>query len=137
MAKSLYTTTSEKNPYYISKHRYLELKHFCLQYPEWKKRYLELQLVLNKSGIIFSPSSQLYVSDPVGNIAIEMAELKRKMELVEDTAKCTDESLSCYILEAVTTAKTYEFFQTHYDIPCCRDTFYMRYRKYFYLLNRR
>lgn len=27
---------SEKNPYYISKHRYYELKHFCLQYPEWK-----------------------------------------------------------------------------------------------------
>ena len=28
---------SVKNKYYISKHRYLELKHFCLQYPEWKR----------------------------------------------------------------------------------------------------
>lgn len=27
---------SKKNPHYISKHRYYELKHFCLQYPEWK-----------------------------------------------------------------------------------------------------
>lgn len=28
---------SERNPYYISKHRYYELKHFCLQYPEWEE----------------------------------------------------------------------------------------------------
>ena len=26
---------SKKNKYYISKHRYYELKHFCLQYNEW------------------------------------------------------------------------------------------------------
>lgn len=24
---------SQKNPYWIGKHRYYELKHFCLQYP--------------------------------------------------------------------------------------------------------
>lgn len=28
---------SQKNPYWIGKHRYYELKHFCLQYPIWKK----------------------------------------------------------------------------------------------------
>lgn len=28
---------SEKNPYHLSRHRYYELKHFCFQYPEWKK----------------------------------------------------------------------------------------------------
>ena len=27
---------SKKNKYYISKHRYYELKHFCLQYKEWE-----------------------------------------------------------------------------------------------------
>lgn len=137
MAKSLYTTLSKKNPYYISKHRYLELKHFCLQYPEWKKRYLELQLCLNKNGVCLVPTNQLYLSDPVGNIATEMAELKRKIELVDDIAKSTDEILGNYILEAVTTARPYEYFQMKYDIPCCRDTFYSYYRKYFYLLNRR
>lgn len=26
---------SEKNKYYIPKHRYYELKHFVMQYPEW------------------------------------------------------------------------------------------------------
>ena len=28
---------SVKNPCHIPKHRYYELKHFCLQYPDWKK----------------------------------------------------------------------------------------------------
>lgn len=28
---------SKKNPYHLSRHRYYELKHFCFQYPEWKK----------------------------------------------------------------------------------------------------
>ena len=34
---NLRSEISNKSPYYISKHRYLELKHFCLQYPEWKE----------------------------------------------------------------------------------------------------
>ena len=28
---------SKKSPFYITKHRYYELKNFCLQYPDWKK----------------------------------------------------------------------------------------------------
>lgn len=33
---------SAKNKYWLSKHRYYELKHFCLQYPEWKRVYHDL-----------------------------------------------------------------------------------------------
>lgn len=33
---------SIKNKYWISRHRYYELKHFCLQYTDWKKMYLIL-----------------------------------------------------------------------------------------------
>lgn len=40
MSKSLrHPELSEKNPYWIERHRYYELKHFCLQYPLWKKMY--------------------------------------------------------------------------------------------------
>ena len=34
---------SEKNKYRISKHRHYELKHFCLQYQQWKDKYADLQ----------------------------------------------------------------------------------------------
>ena len=34
---------SKKSPYWIDKHRYYELKHFCLQYPLWKKELAEYE----------------------------------------------------------------------------------------------
>ncbi len=40
MATVLRSELSPKNKYYIDKHRYYELKHFCLQYPEWKQTYI-------------------------------------------------------------------------------------------------
>ena len=39
MATVLRPELSKKNKYYIDKHRHYELKHFCLQYPDWKKEY--------------------------------------------------------------------------------------------------
>ena len=39
MATTIRPELSEKNPYWIEKHRYYELKHFCLQYPIWRKAY--------------------------------------------------------------------------------------------------
>lgn len=42
MGTTLRAELSEKNPYWIEKHRYYELKHFCLQYPIWKKAYAAL-----------------------------------------------------------------------------------------------
>ena len=33
---------SETNRYWIEKHRYYELKHFCLQYPLWRHAYNSL-----------------------------------------------------------------------------------------------
>lgn len=42
MATTIRPELSEKNPYWIEKHRYYELKHFCLQYPIWRKAYASL-----------------------------------------------------------------------------------------------
>lgn len=36
MGTTIRPELSEKNPYWIERHRYYELKHFCLQYPIWK-----------------------------------------------------------------------------------------------------
>ena len=42
MATKIRAKLSEKNKYWIDKHRYYELKHFCLQYQMWKKAYKAL-----------------------------------------------------------------------------------------------
>ena len=35
MSTQIRPETSQKNPYWIPKHRYYELKHFVMQYPAW------------------------------------------------------------------------------------------------------
>ena len=42
MGTSIRPEVSSKKEYWLSRHRYYELKHFCLQYPEWKRNYRAL-----------------------------------------------------------------------------------------------
>lgn len=42
MGTDIRAEVSTKNRYWIEKHRYYELKHFCLQYSQWKKMYVSL-----------------------------------------------------------------------------------------------
>lgn len=126
---------SKKNKYWISRHRYYELKHFCLQYNEWKKLYLETvpRIQIPKISRVKILEN---VSDPVGDLAVKRAELAGKMQLVEETAICTDRELYSYILAAVTEGRPYTYLRTVMDIPCGKDYFYERYRKFFWLLSK-
>ena len=53
MATVLRSELSSKNKYYIDKHRYYELKHFCLQYPEWKRAYAYLDDITIPLSMIY------------------------------------------------------------------------------------
>ena len=128
---------SKKNDYYISRERYYELKHFCLQYPEWKRDYKALALKGVRSPNLEIPrvgktTNQL---SKVETDAMAMEELSRHIMLVEATAVVADAEISNYILQAVTEGKSYEYMLLNCGIPCSRDTFYKRYRKFFWLLN--
>ena len=59
---------SKKNKWYIGKHRYLELKHFCLQYPEWKEEYHRLYSPLRGYRSDLERTSDSFL-DPTGDIA--------------------------------------------------------------------
>lgn len=50
MGTTIRPEISKKNRYWIDKHRYYELKHFCLQYPTWKKAYLSLDNVTDSQN---------------------------------------------------------------------------------------
>lgn len=128
---------SEKNKYYIDKHRYYELKHFCLQYREWKKVFA----LCNESFIFTSnmdkmPSGSI-PSDLTSKYAIKRAFYGDRIKLIENTAKETDEFLYPYILKAVTEGLSYVNLKSRFNIPCSRDIYYDRYRKFFWLLGQR
>ncbi len=55
---------SVKNTYWLPKHRYYELKHFCLQYPEWKKNYICLDGLPSRSSIVTEHVDGGMLSDP-------------------------------------------------------------------------
>lgn len=127
---------SEKNKYYIDKHRYYELKHFCLQYKEWKKAYA----LCNESIIFASNLSALTPGNTQSDLTSKYA-LKRvyygdRIKLIEETVKQADEYLYPYLLKAVTEGLSYTHLKARLEIPCSRDMYYDRYRRFFWLLSK-
>lgn len=127
---------SKKSSYWIPRHRYYELKHFCLQYPDWKGLYSKLhpEVTAHKDQEI--RGTDIY--RPNEDRATLRADLQRAMNLVEQCAKnCTDEEiLRYYIFKAVTNGFSFVQLQTRYEIPCSKDMYYECYRKFFWLLSR-
>ena len=135
MATVIRPKISEKNKYYIDKHRYYELKHFCLQYGEWKKAHA----YCNESIIFTSQYTGLPTSGTPGDLtakyALKKAQYAEKIHLIERLVKESDDFLYPYLLKAVTEGLSYTYLKTTLEIPCGRDMYYDRYRKFFWLLS--
>ena len=135
MATVIRPEISEKNKYYIDKHRYYELKHFCLQYSEWKKIYASCcEAVIFGSRFERMPASNM-PSDITAKYAMMKVHYGDRIKLIEKCAKEADDFLYPYILKAVTEELSYTHLKARHDIPCGRDMYYDRYRKFFWLLS--
>lgn len=133
MATVIRAEISEKNKYWIDKHRHYELKHFCLQYPNWKRAYIELDGFNGRDRDQYSRSST--PGDPTSKV-VEMRDLYlERMDLVRRTAFEADPELATYIFRAVTEGLSYTYLKTKLAIPCGRDMYYDRYRRFFWLLS--
>lgn len=135
MATVLRAELSPKNKYHIDKHRYYELKHFCLQYPLWKQAYHEFDDVTIPLSMIGGVATDNLPGDPTAKRAIMKLFYLEKIKLIEKTAIETDPYLYSYIIKGVTEEKSYTYLKTVLDIPCGKDMYYDRYRKFFYLLS--
>ena len=126
---------SEKNKYWIDKHRHYELKHFCLQYPEWKKAYAEFNDPSIPLSMIERMPTDNLPGDPTAKRAMMKAYYSDKIALIEKAALETDLYLHEYILKAVTEGLSYAHLKTKLNIPCGRDMYYDRYRRFFWILS--
>lgn len=126
---------SKKNRYWIDKHRHYELKHFCLQYPEWKRAYADFSNPSVSLSTIERVSTSNMPGDPTAKRAIMKAYYLEKIALIEKIAKETDQYLYEYIIKAVTENLSYTYLKSRFDIPCGKDLYYDRYRKFFWLLS--
>lgn len=134
MTTTIRPTVSKKREYYISKHRYYELKHFCLQYNEWRNLVFSRGQNFTKH-FEFHVQKQREFDDPVGDEVGRTEYARKNMELVEHAAACTDEFLADYILKAVTDGRSYTSLKLIDDMPCSRDRFYICYHKFFWILS--
>lgn len=114
----------------MSKHRRLELEHFCLQYYEWKEELLELTYV---PASCFREVKEVNPADPTMKTALRAIELRQKMEMVEQTSKRIDISDEIFI--AVTKGVTFSYFEAR-QCYFGRDLFYDRLRQFYFLLDK-
>lgn len=135
MATVIRPEISEKNKYYIDKHRYYELKHFCLQYSEWKRAYASCNESIIFATNLESVRTSNIPSDLTAKYALKKMYYGGRIELIERIAKDADEFLYPYILKAVTEGLSYTYLKAKLNIPCGRDMYYDRYRKFFWLLS--
>ena len=135
MATKIRAEISQNNKYWISKHRHYELKHFCLQYPEWKKEYLTLGVPSASSAMLEVISSTNTPSDLTARYAIRRVYYAERIDLIEKIAREADKYLYEYILRAVTEGLSYTYLKSRLKIPCGKDMYYDRYRRFFWLLS--
>ena len=116
--------------YSIGKYEYRELRNFCLQYPEKKKRLVELRSPYQSPQINDMPHGS-FVGDQTGRSAERAAALSDYCDLIEKTAKEAGADIYQSLLVNVTNEHMpWEILAP----PCGRRQFYDARRKFFYLL---
>jgi hypothetical protein len=135
MATVIRAEISENNRYWIDKHRHYELKHFCLQYPHWKKEYITLGVPTVATSVMDRLPSGNQIGDPTAEYAMRRLYFAERIGLIEKIARETDQYLYEYILRAVTEGLSYTYLKARLKIPCGRDMYYDRYRRFFWLLS--
>lgn len=134
MATKIRTEISTKKDHYISKHRYLELVHFCLQYPEWLSEYHNLGLELRGISYEVEKVDHSDISDHTANIAILRERLYKKIYILVDVAKETSLDNWEWLLESVTKEKTWEVLVAN-GMDISKHKFYELRRQFFYNLS--
>lgn len=121
--------------YDISKHRFLELYHFCMQYNEWKDELKYKTDTVKSIEVTDMPTSR-GSGNATASLAIRRAELQKKCELIEQTAIEADPDIYQYIIKGVTTDyATYKYLSQVLGMPCGKDMYYNRRRKFYWLLS--
>lgn len=135
MGTNIRTSISESSPYYISKHEYLMTKHFAMQYPEWKKQRNEIESRITY-GFKMGGVQYEKIYNPVERAQEDAEKYAARIDLIEQMAKIAGEDIWQIVLVGVTTDCNYEYLRLVKNLPCCKDTYYKMYRKFFWLLNR-
>ena len=139
MSMTTRSESSEDKKWYLSKHRYYELKHFCLQYPDWKKLISEFEQTCITAGITAESIDAGRYSNKVADLAAYLAPLTEKIEMVRKAAyeACNHQFWYQILIEAVTENKSYDVLESRTQImPVSKDEWHSLYKKFFWCLDK-
>ena len=122
--------------YTLSERRKKTVVAYAMEYVEWKKEYDSFNL--ENKGIDQSAERirQSDIKDNTKDAALILHDLSRKIILMQQTAKEADPFIWKYILRGVTENLTYEQLFAQ-GLPCSRNTYYERRRRFYWLLSRK
>lgn len=130
---------SEKNQWWINKHRYYELMHFCRQYPDWQKQLRDLDGMPPVSPAGQERIRGGYTPDPTAAYAEARQYLADRINLVRNAAyeACDHQFWYTFLVEAVTENISYDKLEAGAGImPVSRDKWYIVYRRFFWTLDK-
>ena len=132
-------SVSKKNKYWISKHRFYEISHHCLQYAEWKDELRNLQASIGVKAVKMDGMPHgTEVGSPTESIALRIYDLEEKIKRVEDAAYESDPVIEKFILKAVTNdGITFNYLKNVMGIPCEKDMYYDRRRKFYWIMSQK
>lgn len=117
--------------YGISKHRYRELKAFCMQYQEWKE-FLKNNNDTVKSLEITDMPLCHGNSDQTCSLATKRAELSKNIEMIEKCAEKSSIEFKNNLIQNVCNGTSVERMIDIDRIPISKNVFY-NYRRIFFI----
>ena len=124
---------SEKK-YGISKHKFLQVYHFCMQYNEWKDELKYKTDTVRSLNVSDMPKGS-GAGNPDEALAIRRAEISERCKLIERTCIEADPDIYRWLLKAVTNEGVgYTYLKERMDIPCGHNMYYDRRRKFYWLM---
>lgn len=133
MGTTIRPEVSKKNENWISLHRYYELKHFCMQYNDWKEQLKDISIYSRQTDNEIRSTDP---GDPVAIITAERERYSRNIDMLDNIAKQLDPVLGIYVLKGITYGISYDLLRVKMDIPCGKENYYELYRRFFWLLDK-
>lgn len=116
---------SKKNKYYLPKEEYLTVKHFCRQYPNWKK---ELDALPDAERAIAYDGDRVQTSgdsDPVSDLAMRRIELAKKKDVIDGAVAKAAPEIAKYLIRGICYGEA-EYQLELKGMPCGKKYYYRK-----------
>ena len=125
---------STKSEFHLSKNRQREILYFIKQYKEYKDELRSLDGM--RSGII-KCNGVLSDDSAFVRLIFKRSKLIEKIDIIETSAKETNDILWQYIIDSVLTDRPWEYYDLYFHIDCGRNTWYRMKREFLWRVDAR